>query len=209
PERYSEAELDCVEAHIAAWFGSYKNVFHELLSPDIHVDIVVIEPVKERDYYVLVTVGMGAHRMNLPPELRERNLERAELLVCLPPDWNFTDVNDEKWYWPLRWLKILARLPGEEDTWLGWGHTVPNGGPFAENTRFTTIMLLNPGGFDERAFTCPMPDGSFVNFYQMIPLYEEEVQLKIKEGAESLLALLDDEGLRRVHLDRKNVCQEP
>ncbi|MDR1949304.1 MAG: suppressor of fused domain protein [Spirochaetaceae bacterium] len=208
PRMYSEEETNCIEDHINTWFGAYKNVFHEVVSPDIHVDIVIIEPAPERNYYVLVTMGMGARRMQVPPELKEHRLERAELLVCLPPDWNIQDLNDENWYWPLRWLKIMARLPITEDSWLGWGHTVPKGGPFAENTQFTTMMLLNPGGFDEASFECPLPGGDPVNFYQMIPLYEEEAQLKIEAGAEALLKYLDDESLRYIHLDRKNVCKD-
>lgn len=92
---------------------------------DIHVDIFIVEPTAERNYYTLVTSGMGAHRMNVPKELAEYKLERAEIVVYLPADWNISD-HEEKNYWPLRWLKILARLPLEEDSWLGWGHSVPN-----------------------------------------------------------------------------------
>jgi tetratricopeptide (TPR) repeat protein len=207
-EMYGETELECLEAHIEKYFGTYKNVFHEIASPDIHVDIAVLDPTPERNYYVLVTMGMGAHGMTMPAELENSGLERAELMVCLPPDWNLEDLKDENWYWPLRWLKIMARLPIEEDSWLGWGHTVPNGGPFAENTRFTAMLLLNPGAFDEKSFECAMPDGSVVNFYQMVPLYEEEVEMKLNNGAEKLLEYFDDEDLAYIRLDRKNVARE-
>ena len=37
-------------------------------------------PSEERDYYTLVTMGMGAHRMNVPEELAEYKLERRSLL---------------------------------------------------------------------------------------------------------------------------------
>jgi tetratricopeptide (TPR) repeat protein len=205
PEVYSEAEIDCIESHIEKHFGKFKNVFHEVVSPDIHVDIVIIEPAPERNYYVLITMGMGAHRMNVPEELNE--LERAELMVCLPPDWNLQNLNDENCYWPLRWLKVMARLPIEQDTWLGWGHTVPNGKPFADNTQCTTMMLLNPGSFEEDACECIMPEGSPINFYQMIPLYEEEADYKINNNAEKLLEFFDDEDLEYVKLNRKNVIK--
>jgi tetratricopeptide (TPR) repeat protein len=205
PELYSEEEIDCIESHIEKYFGKFKSVFHEVVSPDIHVDIVIIEPVPERNYYVLTTMGMGAHRMHVPETLKE--LERAELIICLPPEWNLQNLNDENSYWPLRWLKIMARLPIEQDTWLGWGHTVPNGMPFADNTRFTTMMLLNPGAFDEDCCECAMPGGGTVNFYQMIPLYEEEADYKIQNDAEKLLELFNDEDLEYVKLDRKNAAK--
>jgi hypothetical protein len=126
-------------------------------------------------------------------------------MVCLPPDWKLDDLKDEKWYWPLRWLKILARLPGEENTWLGWGHTIPNGCPLAENTRLSAIMLIYPGAFGEESFECELPSGEEVNFYQMLPLYDEEIEYKLKHNAEALLDLMDAEVLEYVKLDRKIV----
>lgn len=84
--------------------GHSDHVFHEIASPDIHVDIFIVEPTAERNYYTLVTSGMGAHRMNVPKELAEYKLERAEIVVYLPADWNISD-HEEKNYWPLRWLK--------------------------------------------------------------------------------------------------------
>jgi hypothetical protein len=206
PQCYSDKELECIQKHIDACFGPSNQVFHELISPDIHVDILIIEPTEKHNYYVLVTLGMGAHRMNVPDEI-EGNLDRAEVLICLPPDWNIQG-KEEEWYWPLRWLKIIARLPGNEDSWVGWGHTIPNGEPFAKNTQLNTILLLNPGAFKEESFRCKMPDGSFVNFYQMIPLYEEEVQFKLKNNTDLLLTFLDHDCLEYVHIDRDNICKE-
>jgi tetratricopeptide (TPR) repeat protein len=207
PELYSEEELTCIQDHITRYFGENNTVFHELVSPDIHIDIVIIEPSPARNYYVLVTMGMGAHRMKVPDGLQDRGVDRAELLVCLPPDWKVEETENEDYYWPLRWLKTIARLPGGEDSWIGWGHTISNGGPFTEKVRFTTMMLLYPGAFDKDSFTCKMPDGSVVNFYQLVPLYEEEAQFKIKNNAEILLNFLDDECLEYVRTDRENICE--
>ena len=185
PELYSEQELEVIENHIANYFGNFNNVIHEIVSPDIHVDICVIDPTPERNYYTLVTMGMGAHRMKVPKELRKMGLDRAEVLITLPPDWDLKS-DDEKWYWPLRWLKILARLPGEYDTWLGYGHTVPNGEPFAENTQLSGVMLSMPYYFGPEASVCTLPKGDKVNFYQVIPLYENEMNFKIQNSAEDL-----------------------
>ena len=119
PEVYSEDEMSAIEQHIKNTFGEFENVFHELVSPDIHVDICVVPPSE-------VTMGMGAHRMNVPEELAEYKLERAELAIALPPDWKLDEesLKDERWYWPIGLLKVLARLPISNDTWLGFGHTM-------------------------------------------------------------------------------------
>ncbi len=42
-------------------------------------------PSPERNYYILMTHGMGAHAMNVPEDLAGQKLERAELFICLPP----------------------------------------------------------------------------------------------------------------------------
>jgi tetratricopeptide (TPR) repeat protein len=208
PLMYTGEEFRRLEEHIEKYFGKYKNIYHEVVSPDIHVDIAVIEPCPKHNYYILVTIGMGVRPMNVPEKLKNSGLERAEAMICLPPDWQFDDLENENWYWPLRWLKIIARLPIEENIWLGWGHTIPNGRPFADNTELSTIMLLNPGAFNRKSFECKLPDGSIVNFYQMIPLYEEEVQFKIKNSAEILLDFLDSDSLEYVRIDRENLCKE-
>ena len=102
PEVYTGEEMEAVEGHIEQYFGEVENVFHEIVSPDIHVDICIVPPTEERDYYTLVTMGMGAHRMNVPEELAEYKLERAELAIALPADWKLDrqSMQDERWYWP-------------------------------------------------------------------------------------------------------------
>ena len=209
PEMYEEGDWDAVDAHIERYFGKSENVFHELVSPDIHVDIYIIPPTPERNYYILVTHGMGGHRMNVPQELTDKKLERAELLVCLPPDWQIGSEG-EQWYWPIRWLKIMARLPINEDSWLGWGHTVsnPDDAPFAGNTKLCGIMLLNPGAFGQDSFVCPLPGGDEVNFYQMIPLYFEEMQFKLSHSADELLERFHDGMLEVLDIQRPNVCTD-
>jgi hypothetical protein len=190
--------------HIEKFFGNFKNVIHEIVSPDIHVDICVVEPTEQRNYYTLVTMGMGAHRMNVPAELAEYKLERAEVLIYLPADWKI-DSTDEKDYWPLRWLKVLARLPRNQDTWLGFGHTVPNGEPFAENTSLSGVMLINPQDVDQEASVCTLPDGEEVNFYQVIPLHAEEMEFKIANDAETLLEKMGEVSAV-LDIGRENLC---
>ncbi len=209
PEMYEQEDWDAVEAHLERYFGRCDNVFHEIISPDIHVDIYIMAPTPERSCYVLSTFGMGAHRMNVPEELAEQKLERAEIIVTLPPDWKVTESGEE-WYWPIRWLKILARLPIQEGGWLGWGHTIanPDDAPFAENTKLCGLMLTEPQGFDEDAVCCELPGGDEVNFYQMIPLTFEEMQFKLGHDAQTLLERFTPEQLAVVDIHRDSVCPD-
>ena len=189
PEVYTEEEMEAVEEHIEQYFGKFENVFHELVSPDIHVDICVVPPSEERDYCTLVTMGMGAHRMNVPEELAEYKLERAELAIALPADWKLDQesMKDERWYWPIRLLKGLARFPIECETWLGCGHTMDNEEPFAGNTKLCASILIEPQNAEDGSEVCVLPGGEEVNFYQVIPLYEDELNYKLEHDADALL----------------------
>ena len=77
--------------------------------------------------------------------------KRQELAIALPRDWKLDrdSMEDERWYWPVRLLKVLARLPGNNDTWLGWGHTMDHEEPFAENTKLCAAMLIGAQGVGE------------------------------------------------------------
>ena len=189
PEVYTEEEMEAIEGHIQQYFGDFENVFHELASPDIHVDICVVQPSAERDYYTLVTMGMGAHRMNVPEELAEYKLERAELAIALPGNWKLKreDLKNEQWYWPIRLLKALARLPIASDTWLGFGHTMDNEKDFAKDTKLCAAILTGPQDTEDGSEVCILPSGEEVNFYQVIPLYRDELEYKLAHDADALL----------------------
>lgn len=189
PELYTGEEMSAVEQHIKRTFGEFDHVFHELVSPDIHVDICVVPPSEERDYYTLVTMGMGAHRMNVPEELAEYKLERAELAITLPTDWKLDEesMKDEQWYWPVGLLKVLARLPIASDTWLGFGHTMDKQTSFTENTELCAAILIDPQNTEESGRLCLLPGGEEVNFYQVIPLYRDELEYKLEHDADALL----------------------
>ena len=195
PEVYSEDEMSAIEQHIKNTFGEFENVFHELVSPDIHVDICVVPPSDERNYYTLVTMGMGAHRMNVPKELAEYKLERAELAIALPPDWKLDkdSMQEQRWYWPVGLLKVLARLPISNDTWLGFGHTMEKQSPFAEDTELCAAILTGPQDMDLDTCgeVCNLPGGEEVNFYQVLPLYREEMEYKLEHDADALLERLE------------------
>ena len=206
PEVYTEDEMEAVEEHIEKCFGPVETVLHELVSPDIHVDIYVVPPAEGRNYYTLLTMGMGAHQMNVPKELAEYKLERAELVIALPADWKLDQesMKEERWYWPIRLLKALARLPIVNDTWLAWGHTMDNTKPFAENTELCAFILAGAQSPVEGCQVCALPDGGEVNFYQVLPLYRNELEYKLRHDADALLDKMADTDFV-VQTDRRNV----
>ena len=190
-------------------------VFHEILSDIVHIDVNIIPPDNGRDYYVLWTSGMSDLPMTLPDgDYDKKDYERAELFLFLPKDWKFAEIGEsakelgDEYYWPVRWLKYLARFPHEYKTWFGVGHTLPNSedydslGEGTEMGGFFFLPVISLGedypGVD--ALICK--DGTKINFLWAIPMYKEEIEYKLEEGFEAMMDLFTEVGFPR-ELDPK------
>lgn len=191
--------IDAISQHIETFIGPVEMVFHELVSDLVHIDVHHVLPTPERDFHTLITTGMSERPMTVPDGAEE--FQFAELMVCLPPSWKLTreDFTDEDNYWPIRLLKTLARLPHEYETWLGPGHTIPNGGevpqPYASNTQFCCAMIVPAVRFGREFVRCGLPDGRLVNFYSVWPLLADETEFKLKHGYDELLDRLLSRGV--------------
>jgi hypothetical protein len=181
-------------AHLERHLGGAATVFHELLSDTIHLDVMVFPATAERPYHVLVTQGMSALPMTVPEGAE--GLAYAELMVVLPPDWviDGEDAKEERWYWPMRTLKSVARLPHLYETWIGFGHTIPNGDPpepYDESTKQCCVMVSPSVMFGEDLHECRMSDQKVVHLYSLIPIYEDEMRFKLEHLSEALFEKMD------------------
>ena len=206
--------LGHVKVHIDRHFGVYTQVLTDDSDPEYPLEIAVIPPRLEHDYYTLVTLGLSRHRMGFPEERRDEKLERAELLINLPRDWKLpkADCREERWNWPIRMMLATARFAMDDPevglesrTTLSEGE---EGVPLAEGTDLRGEILLCPGVFGEDSFFCRLPDGDEVNFYQVIPLYREELQYKLEHGSDALLDLCPDESLEVIDPHRLNIVTD-
>lgn len=193
---YEDDDADALEEHIKQHFGEFPSVYRELSAPDIYVDICVIPPTDTRRYYTLVTFGMGSRAMDIPEQYADQPT-RIELIMRLPPEWKVGE-SAEEWNWPLIVLKNLGRLPVACDTWLGRCHTVDNRETFAENTRLSATMLLDPEWLPDEARVCALPSGESVEFFEVVPLYREEMIYKVDRSAAELLERLGGAAFSRI-----------
>lgn len=207
---YSQKELKKIDAFIENEYGPFSEVIHEIYSPDIHLDIAVVPPTDEQPYYKLVTMGAGAYKMNVPEELKKYKLERAEYVIFLPKEWDIKS-DKEEYYWAIHYLKSLARLPIDSNSWLGFGHTVSannDSSPVAANTKFNSFVLFNSYVRNKPKIQ-PMKLNLFekINFYQLYPLYQEELEFKMENSLEDLVNKIDEKDLSFiVNINRKNYC---
>lgn len=221
--RYTDGEKEweaaqgeeCIEeisAHIERHIGTVDMVFHEVLSDTVHIDVHHVKPTPQRPFHTLVTSGMSDLPMTVPEGAEVPRY--LELMVTLPEYWQLNEeaMKNEQWYWPVRQLKFLARFPHKYSTWLGWGHTLPNGdpaAPFADNTQLCGALILPsvtvPQGFHSLAINAEKT----ISFMSIVPLYEEEMNLKLRKGSEALLDRFDRHGITDLILEnRKNAARK-
>lgn len=191
------ALIDAVSEFIEKHLGPVAHVFHEIVSEHVHIDVHVVAPRPERNFWTLVTSGMAEKPMKVPDEPGFEGVPRqVELMICLPPEWTVQQeaFKDERVFWPIRWLKKLARLPHEFNTWLGYGHTVPNGDPpepFAPSVRFACMLVAPPLSVSDDWGPIQMADGREIWVFGLYPLYSEEMEYKLANGTEALLDRFD------------------
>jgi hypothetical protein len=184
PEHFA-IHCDEIEAHLAKHVGPMHSVFHELISDLVHLDVLWVHATRERPFHLLVTSGMGDLPMTVPEGFEDSR--HAEVFMALPADWKVGE-DAEDHYWPIRWLKQIGRLPHEYQTWIGDGHTIPNGDPPEPiaNTKFVGVMATATYPFPDEFFRLTTRDGATISFYQLVPLYAEEMDLKLEKGSGEL-----------------------
>lgn len=187
-----------IDDHFSQIYPNRKTtVFHEVVSDTVHIDLNIMEPSKEDPYYVVYTTGMSALPMHLPKELEKdfSHLKYAELQLRLPEEWLVGDeaFRDEDNYWPFRLLKVLARFPHKFNSYLAYGHTIPNSDEYiayADSTKMNGVMLVL---FDkDEICTLKTKDDKIIILYSLIPLYKEEMEYKLEEGVDALITKLEE-----------------
>ncbi|HEX2954173.1 MAG TPA: suppressor of fused domain protein, partial [Bacillota bacterium] len=169
---------------------------------------------EKRNYHTFITAGMSSLPMKAPESASE--CKYAELMVCLPPSW---EVSEEKYevidfdeLWPVGYMKYLARFPHKNDTWLWFGHTIPNGNPaepFADNTKLCGAILLPPIKTNYDFHQLKISEEKTVNFFAVVPLYEEEINYKLRYGYGKLLDRFDKYHVSEIlDINRENTCKK-
>ncbi len=194
PRQLTEREMSAIEAFYRENLGDFPTVFHEIYSPDIHLDILPIPATGGYEWATIATMGMAAAPMNAP-----RGSPRyAELSMPLPSDWPLLTEEltrkDRKYYWPIAWLKSLARLPISFDTFLGVGHTVPTDGmhepddacPFC-CALIIPLLTLNPE--EEMAIVVGRKR---IEFWSVFPMFESEMNAYLDMGPDSFFEAVDE-----------------
>ncbi|MGN0228781.1 MAG: suppressor of fused domain protein [Muribaculaceae bacterium] len=193
-ERYSDTERHEVSEFIKAKFGESRYVLSLKQSHYGPMDILVIPPDNDHNFYTLCTLGAGAHRMDVPDEQRcqDEIAEHLEMLSYLPADWDFSPegMHDTRNLWPVKLLYDCAILPIAIDSWMAWGHSFSyesdseSEETFAPGVPFSSAILLSPQPDIYEDVTCPLSSGKSIDFYQIFPITHSELVFKLQHSEE-------------------------
>jgi len=199
--------FEIIENHLAKYIDNCNEiiVFDEIKSPDFHLDIYWIKPDINRIYSILMTNGVSSIPMETPEQPFSKYIE---LCILLPPNWDLKDNNwkKPKNYWPIKLLKDTGRYPSQNNTWLGFGHTISTGEPII-GTKFMSVILLKSKRLPENFQKIKYGEDA-IELYTIFPLYSEELNYKQKNGTNKLLELFDEKNIDDIiNIKRKNICR--
>ena len=166
-------------------FGESDTVLHELIPLVPHIDVYRYPPNDKRDFYTFVTGGMSDLPMNSPAE-HGADYRRAEII--------FYSMDNRDDYPAL--LRNLAHFVHDNNTWLHWGHTMPNGQPpeplFDTQKLDTLLFMPTVVGPDSTLGDELQIESDPVHLIWCVPITSAECQLKLDEGADALYDLFDE-----------------
>ena len=195
--------------YITEQFGPIDHTISEIIpGSKVAVNVQVILPSKEHDYITLVTTGMSDVAMDDSEGSEE--FKYAELVLKLPANSPISkeEMKNKDHYWPLKWLRMVAHIPHKYDGWLGEGVILPNGEPpmpFAATTALSCILVSESEDMGSILDT----ENRIINFYTLLPIYEEEREIALHNGHDFLMGKFDEFGISDVlDINRKNVGLE-
>jgi Suppressor of fused protein (SUFU) len=169
--------LNVREKHYQRFLGPLtQNVWHSTDEKAVHIDIYQFAPTRKRPYWTLITGGMSDRRQLEPKECADHMSPRAEILMYVP----------EPRGWMFSVLKGLAEMPFDDNTYLHWWHTVPNGMPMTAVPSLLTSYFFLPPYFEEEGFANLQIAGDEVDFLWMIPITEAEREFAMEHGSQAL-----------------------
>ena len=170
-------------------FGEPLSVSHELLPLIPHIDVYSFKRTFKKDgadqvVYALVTGGMSDLEMTLPRRAKDVPRRVELVFYCVEPR--------AEYFSTLRWI---AHFPHNAKSWLGHGHTMPNGNPpapFWGSAALDTLLFMPPIIAKDQTLPSELQlEGEPVHFLWVVPLTTAECNFKLENGFDAILGLFD------------------
>jgi hypothetical protein len=194
--------IGAISRHVERYLGRIAFVFHDIVSDDLPIDVLYIRASEHLPFEMLVTSGMSALPMTTPKGVYVTRF--AEVVALLPPGWPLMGgtSESERHQWPVRMIRDLARFPHEAETWFGCGHSICDSGsspaPYVPGTLQNAILFLHSVSLPPHFGHLKRPARCEITFLAAIPLYSEELEIKLRDGTGVLVSLLRRHGITDV-----------
>jgi len=213
PESYCVYMEEVCEHFDKIFPGRESRVMHEILSDLVHIDVHVMMPTAEENFRVIYTTGMSDLPMTVSKEVQNyENWQHAELVMLLPDSWNpgeALNMNGDtphKDFWAISGIKYFAKMPHYFKTWLGDGHTIPNGPdyePILEGSEMGGVVLIM---LDSEKSPIIAKVGKQIHLLMVVPITRAETEYKLEHGMAALLKKFDEHNVPLViDMGRKSV----
>lgn len=172
------------ESVYSALFGESDTVLHEFLPIVPHIDVYRYPPTGDRGFITYVTSGMSDFSQSSPPELG-KDARRVELVF-------YADQHHDEYP---ELLRRLAHFPHDNQSWLHWGHTMPNGTPpepvFGAAPLDSLLFIPTVVHPDQSLGERLAWEGEPVNLLWCVPITTAECEYKLQHGTDAMFALFD------------------
>jgi hypothetical protein len=184
PDEEMAKNAEIRESIYEKYWGKSDQVYHEMPPLIPHIDVYQFPPNKTREWWVLASSGMSDLEMILPPNA-PRALARAEIIMY---------VNEPKVEY-MNIIRHFAHFPHDNETWLGIGHTIPNGipaKPIFPGSLLNSIVFLPTIVKSDYSIEDEFKKNKLcVNVLHMAFITGPECDHKLEHGIDSLYKLFD------------------
>lgn len=204
--------LEVIARQLQPLLGSRYFIHALQVENVVKVDLIIFPPDGDRNNWTIVTAGMSDKAMAVPASLsskERKELELAELTISLPSDAFSSDASGQvskdqfregSQAWIVGLMAILAHLPHDYGTWLGTGHSIPNGDPpepYTSYIPFSGVIIAPTSQWPEHYRRITTSSGP-VNILSVVPVYQDEMNFLLAKGFDALHAELEAFGYTQV-----------
>lgn len=186
----SRAEIGAARSAIyRRMFGELAEVSKDPIQGPDPIDVEIYRPGHAgREFYTLITSGMSDRAMNVPDDVG-RDGRRAEIALYVDmPGPSFIEM-----------VRTVAKLPFTHSSWVGHGHSIPNGmppSPLFPGSQLCALLILMSNVAPERdAYHVVEIAGDPLHILWPVPITESELALKLERGTEALLEVFNEKQL--------------
>jgi hypothetical protein len=184
---YENSPMGLLDKHYRKFIGPLdEKVWHSTDQKDVHIDVYQFAPSPERPFWTLLTSGMSFQPQFVPEDSELSG--RTELIMY---------VHEVKG-WMVNVLKGLAEMPFEQQTFIYWHHTVPNGKPMTANPSLLTSFFFMPPYFEDPPFSRLMINEEPIDILWMFPITENEREYIVKNGGKAFENLIIENEISQI-----------